>query len=206
MTESLAEAQQAGRDFLARVLKPRDRCFVLGFATAPELLMAPTDDVAACTEGLSGLVALGSTALHDALVTSLYFFRAVRGQRALVLLSDGDDTSSNLGFASALEFARATGVAIYPVGLGVSALSLGVRGKLKQLAEETGGRLFLIGEAEELSAVYAEIEAELRSRYLIAFDGAPPPAGAEAQKRFREVEVKMKERGLSARTMRGYYP
>jgi VWFA-related protein len=147
MVQALAEAQRAGQDFLRSVMTPRDRCFVIGFAQSPELLMAPTDDTEACLFGLAELRAVGSTSLHDAVVTSLYYFRGMKGQRALVLLSDGDDTSSNIDFQAALEYARHSGVAIYSVGLGVSALELGVRSKLGRLAEETGGRVFYISHA-----------------------------------------------------------
>ena len=89
------------------------------------------------------------------------------------------------------------------VGLGVgSGLFSGVRGKLKELAEETGGRVFFIGRAEELDTVYDEIEEELRSRYLIAYQSDRAGGGDE----YRAVEVKIGQRGLTARTIRGYYP
>ena len=203
MAETLGEAQRAGREFVARVLRPGDRCFVVGFDDRPELLMPPTDDATACSEGLDDLAAWGFTALHDATVTSLYYFRGFRGQRALILLSDGDDTSSSVSYRAAIEYARRSGVAIYSVGLGTGGLlGGGVRGKLKELAEETGGRVFFIGRAQELENVYGEIEQELRSRYLIAYQSDRAGGGDE----FREVEVKVKQRGLTARTIRGYYP
>jgi VWFA-related protein len=153
---------------------------------------------------VAGLQAHGMTALHDALVTSLYYCRAVRGQRALVLLSDGDDTASGIAFRDALEYARRSGVAIYTVGL-AGQLKGPVRGKLDQLAGETGGRSFYIERAEELAGVYAEIEEELRSRYLLAYNSDRPP-GAPDDRAFREVEVQVRGRGLKARTLRGYYP
>jgi VWFA-related protein len=204
MMQTLGEAQRAGREFVGRMLRPGDRCFVVGFADRPELLMPPTDDSEACSEGLDDLAAFGYTALHDATVTSLYYFRGFRGQRALILLSDGDDTSSSVSYHAAIEYARRSGVAIYAVGLGTGGfLGGGVRGKLKELAEETGGRVFFIGRAEELDQVYDEIEQELRSRYLIAYQSDRPAGGGDE---YREVEVKVEQRGLEARTIRGYYP
>lgn len=202
MVETLGEAQRAGRQFVARVLRPGDRCFVLGFAERPQLLMPPTDDSEACSEGLEDLAAYGNTALHDAGVTSLYYFRGFRGQRALVVLSDGDDTASTVSYLALVEYARRSGVAIYTVGIGVGGPLSGVRGKLTELAEETGGRVFFIRHAEELDSVYGEIEQELRSRYLIAYNSDRTEGGDE----YREVEVKLRQRGLEARTIRGYYP
>ena len=204
MASNLGEAQRAGKTFLEKMMTPRDRCFVLGFSATPNLLMAPTDDARACIAGLDQLQAVGATALHDAVTTALYYFRGLHGQKALILLSDGDDTSSTIAFPAALEYARRSGVAIYPVGLGVTALSFNIRAKLKDLATETGGRAFFISKAEELASVYGEIEQELRSRYFIAYEAS----GGEKQgeDKFRNVEVKVKQRGLSARTIRGYYP
>jgi len=211
MASSLGEAQEAGRAFLENIVTHRDRCFVVGFSGKPTLLMPPTDDVGACVEGLEGLISVGWTALHDAVVTSLYYMRELEGQRALVLLSDGDDTASGISFDDALEFARRSGVVIFPVALNVSALDVAIRRKLSRLAEDTGGRVFNINTAEELTAVYGEIEQELRSRYLLAYasqqngqNGQNGQSGQEGV--FREVEVKVKKRGLQARTIRGYYP
>jgi VWFA-related protein len=204
MVKTLGEAQAAGREFVARVVRPGDRCFVLGFSDRPELLMPPTDDPEACSEGLDDLSAYGGTALHDAVVTSLYYFRGFRGQRALILLSDGDDTASAVDYRAAAEYARRSGVAVYAVGLGVGVFG-GVRGKLTELAEETGGRAFFVNRATELEAVYQEIEQELRSRYLLAYNSDRAGDG-EGDAEFREVRVEMKPRGLEARTIRGYYP
>jgi VWFA-related protein len=201
MASSLDEAQRAAAGFLKNLLTPKDRSFAVGFASRPYLLMPPTDDAEAVAQSLEGLRSIGATALHDALITGLYYFRATRGQRALVLLSDGDDTASNAAWKDALEYARKSGVAVYVIGLGGS-VGLDVRNKLGNLAEATGGRTFYIGRAEELSAVYDQIEEELRSRYLLAYD-SDQPAGDEG---YRDVEVRVKKRGLKARASRGYYP
>ena len=201
MFESLGEAQRAATEFLDEIITPQDRTFAVAFADRPVLLMPRTSDVGAVAQRLEDLVANGSTSLHDAIVTSLYYYRGVRGRRALVLLSDGEDTSSSLGFAESLEYAKRSGVAIYTIGLRISKLDAGVRRKLEKLSEETGGRTFYIREAAELSGVYGEIEEELRSQYLVAYSSDQP--GGEGK--YREVEVKVKKGKLKARTIRGYY-
>jgi Ca-activated chloride channel family protein len=146
---------------------------------------------------------VGQTALHDAVITGLYYFRGFPGQRAMVLLSDGDDTNSSYPFRDVLEFARLSGVSIYTVGLDVPTISFGgAAGKLRDLAAETGGRSFFISDADELRAVYSEIEEELRSRYMLAV--APPPRQGDAVG-FREVKVEVNQRGLDVRTARGLY-
>ncbi len=202
MASSLAEAERAATGFLAKVVKPNDRCFALTFSGRPVLRMPLTNDVEAVAHSLDALQAVGSTALHDALVHSLYYFRGSHGQRALVLLSDGDDTSSELSYKEALEYAKRSGVAVYAIGLNVPVTSIGIRSKLSGLAQETGGKSFFIGHATELASIYGKIEAELRSRYLVAFNADR----STGDRTFRPVEIKVTKGGLKARTARGYYP
>ncbi|HEX2254704.1 MAG TPA: VWA domain-containing protein [Thermoanaerobaculia bacterium] len=208
MTSSLVEAQRAAQEFLRDVIRPSDQSFAVAFDDRVNLLMPPTDDVEAVSGALQGLRAQGATALHDAIVRSLYLFRGLEGQKALVLLSDGDDTTSSLEFDDALEYARRAGVAVYTIGLGVGRTQILLRGKLEQLAAATGGRSFFISKADELSGtlgelagVYDEIENELRSRYLLAYAPDEPPTAGE----FRPVEVRVLRRGVSARAPKGYY-
>jgi VWFA-related protein len=200
MVSSLPEAQQAAVDFLESVVTPRDRVFALTFSGRPVLLVPPTDDVSAVQDSLSNLRSLGMTTLHDAIVTSLHYFRGFRGRRALIILSDGEDTASHIPFNTALEFARRSGVVVYTVGLNISKFQTSIRGKLSDLAEETGGRVFFISQAEELRQVYREIEDELRSQYLLTYSSDRQAEEGE----YHEIEVRMKGK-YKARTLRGYY-
>ncbi len=202
MESSLSEAEGAAAGFLDRLVKPKDRVFAVSFSDRPNLLISPTDDLGAVRSAIESQRALGGTALHDALVASLFYFRGQRGQKALVLLSDGDDTNSKLAWKDTLEYAKSSGVAVYAIGLNVSRLDLSIRGKLNALAEETGGRAFYIDKAAELAGAYSEIEKELRSRYLLAYP-SDQDVGREG---FRKIEVELKKRGLKARVARGYYP
>jgi VWFA-related protein len=202
MESSLATTQKAAVGFLDAVIKPGDKAFAVSFAGQPRLDVAPTDDVGAVEQAITGLQAVGQTALHDALVHSLYYFRGIKGQRALVLLSDGDDNASYISFKDAMEYASRSGVAVYAIGLNLSILDAGIRSKLGELASSSGGRAFFTNDAKELPAIYKQIESELRSRYLFAYNSSE----AGAQTGFRPVEIKVKKSGLKARTARGYYP
>ena len=200
MFSSLGEAQRAAVDFLAGILTPRDQTFAVVFSSEPALAIPRTEDVGAIQEALEGYRADGYTALHDAVVFSLYYFGGTQGRRVLVLLSDGDDTDSRLEFDEALEYARQSPVVVYTIGLENESLDGNAKRKLRRLAEETGGRSFVISRAEELRRVYEQIGEELRSQYLLAYFSAQSGTG------YRGVEVKMTRRGLDARTIRGYYP
>ena len=149
MIASLGEAQRAAVDFLDRVVDPQDQCFAVGFSDEPHLIMPRTHDVGAVAETLEGLRADGWTALHDAVVFSLYYFSDVHGRRVLILLSDGDDTDSRLEYEHVLEYARQSSVVIYTIGLKNDSLNSRAKRKLAQLAQETGGRSFLIDRSEE---------------------------------------------------------
>ena len=200
MANSLGEAQRAAGGFLERMVRRGDRCFALTFSDRPVLRMPLTDDPRATAQSLERIQADGSTSIHDALVHSLYYFRGTRGQRAIVLLSDGDDNTSQLTFDEALEYSKRSGVAIYTIGLNIPAHSIGIRRKLGNLSEVTGGKVFYVSKAVELNGVYSEIERELRSRYLLAFQSGQQ-AGAGG---YRQIEVRMKKAGLKARTARGW--
>ena len=202
MASSLAETQSAAVGFVESVMKPGDKAFAISFARRPRLEIPPTDDAGAVTQAISGLQAIGDTALHDALVHSLYYFRGVKGQRALVLLSDGDDNSSYITFKQAMEYASRSGVAVYAIGLNLTMMDMGIKNKLGELATASGGRAFFTNNASELPAIYKQIESELRSRYLLAYNSTE----AGQQTGFRPVEIKVKKPGLKARTARGYYP
>ncbi|MEZ5314149.1 MAG: VWA domain-containing protein [Thermoanaerobaculia bacterium] len=201
MRETIGEAKRAAADFLSAVVRVKDRCFATSFADRPRLLMPLTSDARAVEAAFRDLPAVGNTALHDAILFSLYQLKGVRGRRAIVLLSDGDDTSSLVGYDDALEFARRSGTAIYTIGLDIGKTQMTVRGKLEKLSSETGGRSFFVSKASDLAGVYGEIERELRSQYLLAF--APTPQAKSGV--FAPVEVRAGS-GLKVRAPRGYYP
>ncbi len=202
MAGSLVEAEKAAAGFLQSVMTPRDKSFLVSFARRSRLDMPPTDDVGAMVQAIEGLQAMGETALHDALVHSLYYFRGVQGQRAMVLLSDGDDNVSYISFKDAMEYASRSGVAIYTIGLNLSAFDTGIKGKLGELSAASGGRAFFTSHPDELPAIYKQIEAELRSRYLVAYNSS----NSSGVPGFRPVEIRSKKSGVKARAARGYFP
>ena len=197
---SLEPARDAAIGYFQQTLRPKDRGAVVTFNDRPHLAVQFTNDVDTLAGGLAGLKAERGTALHDSLIFSLYYFNGIRGQKALLLLSDGKDESSRFAYQDALEYARRAGVTIYAIGL---QLPRGEpRKNLTRLAEETGGRSYFIESTDELSAIYSQVEEELRSQYLIAYQSAnPDTTGA-----FREVDLEVLVRGLEAKTMTGYYP
>lgn len=200
--ERLDEAVKGALRFFETVIRPKDRAAVFTFNDAPTLAVRFTNQMDVLTSGLTGLTPEGNTALYDSVIQALYYFGGIKGKKAIVILSDGQDSSSHYTFAEALEYARRSGVAIYTVGIDMPHKDIDVRAKLQRLADETGGRSFFIAAATELERVFGIVEEELRSQYLLAYQST----NQKRDDKYRTIEVKMAKPGLEAKTLRGYYP
>ena len=205
MKDSLPRVAEAGRGFLEGVMTPKDRAAVVSFHDQPTVAESFTADTEELVRELESLRAAGSTALYDSLVFSLHYFYGIKGQKALLVLSDGDDEASRFDVDTTLEVARRAGIQIYAIGLREEKLARVSRKVLRRLAEESGGRVFFPDSADELPAIYQRIQDDLRSQYFLAYqsDSLQPPT------EFRRVEVTVdtNERGeLEVRSMSGYYP
>lgn len=198
--EKLKAAVRGAQTFFENVITPKDRAAVITFADEASLAVRFTNQQEVLAGGLAGLAAEGNTALHDSVVYALYYFGGLKGKRAIILLSDGQDYGSKYTFTEALDYARRSGVAIYSIGIDLKEFE--VRTKLQKLSEETGGRAFFIAASGELSKVFETVEKELRSQYLLAYQSS----NSGREDKFRAVEVKVAKPGLEAKTVRGYYP
>lgn len=202
MEENLQLAQQAALQFFQDSISPRDRATLITFNDHPNLSVPFTNQLDKLAGGLAGIKAERGTALYDSVIFALYYFNGVRGQRALILLSDGKDESSRFAFENMLEFAQRAGVSIYSIGLNLPRREGDARKRLSRVARETGGRSFFIKEGSELSAVYEEILAELRARYYLVYQSQ----NSKDDDRFRSIQVKVDRAGVEAKTKSGYYP
>ena len=196
----LPDVRRAALSFLDLAVTPKDRAAVITFNTFPELKVPLTNDSAALGAGLAGLSPEGRTALYDSVMFALYYFAGVKGQRALLILSDGKDESSRFDFDQTLEYARRAGITLYTIGLRLG--DPGARSKLRRLAEETGGASFSLRDIDQLEPVYARIQEELRSQLLIAYQSS----NTSEEETFRRVEVQVDRPGVTVRTLAGYYP
>jgi Ca-activated chloride channel family protein len=201
MQPRMQEAQKAAAQFFQNVMRAGDKAFLVGFDSQPQIAQKWTRKVADLHANLAKLRAEEYTALYDAVVYSLYQFQGVRGQRALVVLSDGRDTASKFTYDQALEYARRAAVPIYFIALGIKTTDVDVRYRIGKAAAETGGAVYYIERAEDLHRIYSDIQNELRSQYLLGFY---PPEGVKTGGKWREVTVQVSEG--KAKTIRGYYP
>ncbi len=198
MDPNIEAVRTAALHFYEKTIQPKDRAALITFNDHPNLAVKFTKDVTALAGGLAGIKAERGTALYDCLIFSLYYFNGVKGQRALLLLSDGKDEASKFTYEDALDFARRAGVTIYTIGLGKDL----DKKKLTRLAEETGGRSYFLETTGALASIYTQIEKELRSKYLIAYQST----NVSNETDFRSVDLKVDASGVDVKTLRGYYP
>lgn len=201
MQPRMGEAQKAAAQFFTNVMRKGDRAFLVSFDTQPELIQRWSPRLADMNAALAKLRAEESTSLYDAVVYSLYNFLGVKGQKALVLVTDGKDTSSKFSFEQAIEYARRAAVPIYAIGIGIRMSEVDTRYKLGRFCSETGGNAYYIEQASELGRIYTDIQNELRSQYILGFY---PPEGVKPGGKWRAVDVQVTEG--KAKTIRGYYP
>ncbi len=212
MEQRMFTAQDAAIGF-ARRLRPQDLAQVVDFDTRVEVLSDFTAEVPTLETAIRATQAGGSTSLFNAIYISLKELAKIRAKseddvrrRAIVLLSDGEDTSSLVTFEEVLDLAKRSETAIYSIGLQSrdNGLSKGFREAefvLRQLAQETGGRSFFPQRAEELAGIYGIIADELSSQYTLGY----APTNQRRDGAWRRLNVQVNRQGTAARTKRGYY-
>jgi len=211
MEDKLRLAQEAAIGFIRR-MKPDDIAQVIDFDNRVSILQQFTSDRPALEAAIRQTVPNGSTSLHNAIYISLKELKKVRAtssgdvrRQAIVVLSDGEDTSSLVPFEEVLDLAKRSEVIVYTIG--IRGRDLGARGfpeaefVLKQFAQETGGRSFFPTGATELEGIYAQIADELAAQYALAYSSRNPRRDGQ----WRRIVVRTTRPDLAARTKQGYF-
>ncbi len=212
----VASARRAAGQVLD-VLGPEDQVALAGFDSRYWGVVAFTTDKEAVRQGLRSVTPFGSTALHDALDKAAHDIASHgEGRRAVVVLTDGVDTSSGKAPDEVIARSRALDVPIYAVSV-VSPLDdpasdrfAGDKGQaisaratetLARYAALSGGVAFRVSDDRGLRLAADKIASELKHQYRLGWD---PPAGGPA--RFRRVAVVTTRKGVTVRTRSGYVP
>ena len=202
MEETLPTVQRVVMGFLRDLLRPRDRAFIETFSDRPDLLAGFTADFSIIENALLALYPDRATALYDAIIMGLFQFSGITGRRAMVVLTDGEDPASQNGFDEALGYAQRTGVTIYTIGVSIPSTKVTTRWQINKLASATGGRAFYVSEKSGLDKIYADINRELRTQYLLAYTSNSEKPLDE----LRKIKVEVDRKGVKVRTIAGYYP
>lgn len=219
--------KEVGAAFLKEVLRPKDEAFVISFDVNVDLLQDFTNSTGMLRTalnqaringggGCSGVPGVGQgpipcgnpkgTLLYDAVYLAGREKLATEvGRKAMIILTDGEDQGSQETIRSAIEAAQKSDSICYVLliadrgfyGLG------GYSGDraMKELAEQTGGRVISVGnKPEKLKEAFDQIANELRTQYSIGYT----PSNAKRDGSFRRVQVKTKE-GYKVQCRSGYY-
>jgi Ca-activated chloride channel family protein len=213
MEDRMTIAQDAAIGFV-RKLRQTDLGEVIGFDSRAEVLQKFTNNPADLEHAIRKTVAGGSTSMNNALYISLKGLKKVPvtqeeeiRRQAIVLLSDGEDTSSLVTFDDVLDLARRSETAVYAIGLMEDATNGQSKGfreatyALRQLATDTGGRAFFPPDIKSLASVYGQIYDELSSQYTIGYTSK----NSRRDGAWRRIVVRVTRPNLTARTKQGYF-
>ena len=212
METRLPVAQEAAVGF-ARRLRPQDLAEIVSFDSRVVVLQPFTSSATELEQAIRKTSAGGSTSLHNAIYIALKDLRKIVAtsadevrRQAIVVLSDGEDTSSLLPFEEVLDLAKRSETAIYAIGLKGDEGSAARGFKeaefvMRQFAQETGGRAFFPNQVAELSHIYGQISDELSSQYTVGYTSR----NQRSDGAWRRVVVRIGRPNTIARTKLGYF-
>ena len=218
----LGDEKNAAREFIDSVIRPdKDRAAVVSFTGAPKVEQELTNDLTKLHRGIERVriemspenerrLAAGEdplpkeqdpsgyTGIWDAMwmtIENILSKSPEGARRAIVLLSDGDDTSSTIKKQDVIDFAVRSDVVIYSIGIRDANFSEGKldSGALKKVSDRTGGRAFFPLQASELQAAFSQIDQELRSQYLIGYS----PTNKTHDGSYRRIRMEVVNPALS---------
>ncbi|OFW27549.1 MAG: hypothetical protein A3H27_13595 [Acidobacteria bacterium RIFCSPLOWO2_02_FULL_59_13] len=201
--------------FLRRVLRPSDQAAVYEFAGNVRRLANYTSQWPRLEGAIRGIQLSSGTSLYDAIHRTAQEMEKLEGRKAMVVLSDGADTTSRRSYHEALEAALRAEAAIYSIAVipirSQSGRSTAGEHSLVGLARSTGGASFAQDSLISLETAFTQIEEELRTQYLLGYypeQNPPQPqnrSGATSLPRYVRIEVRMKNPSWIARAREGYY-
>jgi Ca-activated chloride channel homolog len=214
MESKLPTAQEAAIGFAKR-LRTQDLAEVIDFDSRVIVLQNFSNSAAELEQAIRKTSAGGSTSLYNAVYIALKDLKKVVAKnvdeirrQAIVVLSDGEDTSSLLPFEEVLDLAKRSETAIYSIGLraneGPGTATKGFKEAefvLRQFSQETGGRAFFPNQLADLATVYGQISDELSSQYTLGYTSRNPKRDGS----WRRVVVRATRPGMAARTKLGYF-
>lgn len=212
----LSGEKEAGSRFLARVLRKGDLAMIMSFDTDVDLLADFSDDRGMLDRAINraqvnvpvgGIIAqgplpssgTGGTNFYDAVYLAAHDkLSDEAGRKAIVVLTDAEDTGSKLNLQDAIEAAQRTDTVVHIL---LVAADGGDQSVAKRLTDETGGRMIVVRSEKNLEAAFDQISEELRSQYTIGYT----PTNKKHDGSYRKVKVETKDKEYSVLTRRGYY-
>ena len=200
--DKLLFEQQAASEFLSETLrKNKDMAAVIQFDSEINLIQDFTYDFSTLEEAILDIRAGGATKLYDAIFLAVDELLAHEvGRKVVVVLSDGEDTQSIVTDKDAIRAAQQQDVLIY--GIGVRSQMGSNFDKLRQFAGATGGLFFKSrADLRRLREAFAQINQEIKNQFSLGYVST----NRKHDGTFRQIEVRVKRRGLKVTHRKGYY-
>jgi len=199
MKRNLHFLQEAASSFLSK-LEDVDQALVVQFNESLKGSAEFTDDLGRLEQFVEALQAWGGTSLYDAVHYALDRVGSQPGRKAVIVFSDGADTTSSLREKDVIEYARAVEATVYSIGIEGMGPGGTPKGFLKRIASETGGEAFFPDKVGDLIRVFAEISAELHNHYALAYTPKRAPDGG-----YRKIRMTVDRENVEVRVRKGYY-
>jgi len=191
---------------LFREGNPEDAAALYSFNDEVTLLSSFTRREDRLVTALGRLAATGGTSAYDAVYLASREIEKRDGRHVLIVVSDGGDTTSREKFENARRTAQYSEAIIYPILVvpitNDAGRNVGGENALKQLARDTGGRVFEPSGARQLDQAFSDILRDLRTQYLLGYRPTNLPADAP---RFHPVRIEVGRPDLRVSTRSGYY-
>lgn len=210
-SSSLSKARefekQAATRFFQRIVRPIDRAAIYSVSTVPVLARPLTNGVPALVRTVEQFPdPEGATALFDAIAEAARYLRPHEGRKVIVIVSDGNDTISELSFDQAVRSALSAGCQIYVVGTGdienPNLTDTIARRRLQVMAAQTGGALYVPRTVEDLDTAFEQVSKDVSQQYVVSYYPTDDPSDG----RFRTIDLRVKTRPtLRVRAREGYY-
>lgn len=220
-SQSLSAAREfekkAAIDFFRKVIRPIDRAAIYSVSTDVVLVQPLTNNVPALVRTVQHFgKPEGATRLLDAIAEAASYLRPYSGRKVIVIVSDGEDTLSDLDFDATLRRALAADCQVYAVQTkqieyvmltgersNANLQSLAAERRMQDLAMHTGGAVYTPTQTSDLDRAFAQISADLSQQYILSYY----PTDERNDGRFRTLSVRVQTRpNMRVRARRGYYP
>jgi Ca-activated chloride channel homolog len=190
----------AGR--LADFLRPNDRIIVAPFTKSLGPITGPTGDRETIAGAVQAISSRGGTAIFDGLIEASRLVPDNDRRHVIVLITDGYDENSQAKVDDALVAVKSAGATVYVIGVGgIAGISLKGERVLRQITQETGGRVFFPSREQELPTVHEQVAADVQQRYLLSYSSA----NEDADGAWRRITVLTTDASHRIRTRDGYF-
>ena len=173
---------------LGDYMTPEDRTIVAPFSKGLLAITGPTNDRKTVDEAIRAIQASGGTAILDSLAGLSRSLPESTGRRAVILITDGYDENSKASVEEVIAALKESRVTVYCVAIGgVAGISLKGEKVLRRIAKETGGRVFMPANDEQLEHVHSALADDVQNRYLLTYT----PANQKYDGKWREISVQV---------------